>query len=322
MCVSSTPFYQPEEQSCRGLWSSSRLDATLKLSGSTHKISTVSLHRIRAEACSMICLPSKPKAQDLLAAIEVSSPGSAHYEVFATDSVQTKNVKPGFLNIVDPICPGAYKFSMAFDLLQYNVTRESLDVFIASEGLAKIDNFQTGFVRDSVLYHLSRAVLPAIENGFMPNQLFEDWFVLSILTRMVERYARMSSQPQHSGGLSPANRRRVEEILRSCPDGRIGLGELAQQCGLSNGHFARVFRHTFGMPVHRYLLRIRIDYAKELIHSTEYPLCEIARLIGFTDQATFTDSFSRIVGISPGRYRRQVSASRWVPPNQLVANQR
>jgi AraC-like DNA-binding protein len=315
MCVASTPFYQPEQQSCHSLWSSSRLDATLKLSGNSHKVSTVSLHRIKADACSMIGIPSKPKTQDLLAAIEVSSPLDAPHEVLAAGSVQTTSFGPGLINIVDAGRPGMYRFSMAFDLLQYSVTRKSLDVFTASEGLPKIESFQTGFANDPVLYHFSRAVLPAIENGFMPNQSFEDWFVLSILTRMVERYARMSSRLQHSGGLSP-------EILRSRTDGRIGLGELAQQCGLSNGHFARVFRHTFGMPVHRYLLCMRIDYAKELIHSAEHPLSEIARLIGFTDQATFTDSFSRIVGISPGRYRRQMTASFSLPVNNLVANQR
>ncbi len=321
MCVASTPFYQPEQQSCPGLWSSSRLDATLRLSGSSHKVSTMSLHRIRADACSMICIPSKPKTQDLLAAIEVSSPLGVLHEVFTANSLQTTSVRPGSLNIVDAVRPGTYKFSMAFDLLQYSVTRKSLDVFTASEGLPKIESFQTGFANDPVLYHLSRAVLPAIENGFMPNQSFEDWFVLSILTRIVERYAHMSSRLQHSGGLSPANRRKVEEILRSRPDGRIGLGELAQQCGLSSGHFARVFHHTFGMPVHRYLLRMRIDYAKELIHGAQHPLSEIARLIGFTDQATFTDSFSRIVGISPGRYRRQMTASFSLPAKHLVANQ-
>ena len=321
MCVASTTFYPIDQQFCQVPGSSSRLDATLKLSGNSHKVSTVSLHRIRAEACSMICIPSKPKAQELLAVMEVNPTGGAPYEVFDADSVQTTSVKPGFLNIVDPVRPGTYKFSTAFDLLQYSVTRESLNVFTASETLPKIESFQTGFANDPVLYHLSRAVLPAIENGFMPNQSFEDWFVLSILTRMVERYGLMSSRQQHSGGLSPANRRKVEEILRSRPDGRIALGELAQQCGLSNGHFARVFRHTFGMPVHRYLLRIRIDYAKELIHSAAYSLSEIARIIGFTDQATFTDSFSRIVGISPGRYRRQMTASFSLPANHLVVNQ-
>jgi AraC family transcriptional regulator len=252
----------------------------------------------------------------------VSAPFGAPYEISGLSSGQNAYSHTGLLHIVAPCNPATYRFFDAFDLLQYSMTRESLDAFTESESLPKVEGFQTGVASDPFLYHLSRAILPAIEHGTVPNQLFSDWFVTSILTRMVEKYGRSStSLRQYSGGLSPANRRRVEEILNACPDGRIGLGYLARECGLSAGHFARVFRQTFGMPVHRYLLRIRIDRAKDLIHHSQYPLADIAQRIGFSDQATFTDCFSRVVGTSPGRYRRQVTAKAWRETNELVVGQ-
>jgi AraC-like DNA-binding protein len=90
--------------------------------------------------------------------------------------------------------------------------------------------------------------------------------------------------------------------------GRIGLSDIARECGLSTSHFARSFKTSFGVSTHRWLTQHRIDYSKQLISQTSMSLTEIAIQSGFNDQAAFTRTFHQLVGVSPGRWRRHCNA--------------
>jgi AraC-like DNA-binding protein len=91
--------------------------------------------------------------------------------------------------------------------------------------------------------------------------------------------------------------------------GRIRLSRLAAECGLSISHFARSFKASFGVSAHRWLVRRRIERSQELLIHTLDSLADIADLAGFADQAAFTRTFHQIVGISPGRWRRDYQRS-------------
>ena len=86
--------------------------------------------------------------------------------------------------------------------------------------------------------------------------------------------------------------------------GRILLGDLARLAGVSNGHFCRAFKQTFGMSAHSFLMRRRIEFAQGAMLRTEMPLSEIALNCGLSDQSHFTRAFRRIVGETPHAWRR------------------
>jgi AraC family transcriptional regulator len=93
-------------------------------------------------------------------------------------------------------------------------------------------------------------------------------------------------------------------MLRAHLDGNITVKALASACSLSDSHFARCFRLSFGTSVHQRLLQLRIDHAKDLLLRTKKSLVETALLSGFCDQAAFTRTFSRMEHMSPSRWRR------------------
>jgi transcriptional regulator GlxA family with amidase domain len=84
----------------------------------------------------------------------------------------------------------------------------------------------------------------------------------------------------------------------------IRVAELAELLGLSTGHFSRAFKGAFGVPPHTYVLRRRIEVAQGLMLTTCEPLSSIALTCGMCDQSHFTHSFLRIVGETPGSWRR------------------
>jgi AraC family transcriptional regulator len=106
------------------------------------------------------------------------------------------------------------------------------------------------------------------------------------------------------GGLAPWQLRRAQEILGSRLEETVSAADLAREFDLSPGHFARAFKQTTGKPLHRWLLELRVEKAKEMLLSSARPLAEIAVACGFADQSHFTRVFSQIARSSPGLWRR------------------
>jgi AraC family transcriptional regulator len=87
-------------------------------------------------------------------------------------------------------------------------------------------------------------------------------------------------------------------------DGDVSLTQLAAASRLSASYFTRAFRRSTGVPSHRWLMQRRIDKAKDLLRNSGQSLNEIALACGFADQSHFTTVFTRMVGASPGAWRR------------------
>jgi transcriptional regulator GlxA family with amidase domain len=78
---------------------------------------------------------------------------------------------------------------------------------------------------------------------------------------------------------------------------------LASVSGVSEAHFARSFKHAFGLPPHRYLLTRRIERAKALLRDTDLAVTEIAFQTGWNSLGTFGRIFRDITGESPSELR-------------------
>ena len=106
------------------------------------------------------------------------------------------------------------------------------------------------------------------------------------------------------GGLASLQARRLVAHIDANLTGRILLGDLARFAGLSNGHFCRAFKQTFGVSAHSYVMRRRIEFAQGAMLKTQLPISEIALTCGLSDQSHFTRTFRRIVGETPRAWRR------------------
>lgn len=106
------------------------------------------------------------------------------------------------------------------------------------------------------------------------------------------------------GGLAPWQIRRVTSHIETRLDRPIKSSELAAVAGLSPCHFSRAFRDSFGCSPLEHVIRRRIEYAQGLMLSAEVPLSQIALDCGFADQAHFCRLFRRVVGETPGSWRR------------------
>src|ERR1700722_5090229 len=78
---------------------------------------------------------------------------------------------------------------------------------------------------------------------------------------------------------------------------------LARIARVSEAHFIRTFRATFGETPHRYLQRRRVERSMWLLRETDRSVTDICFDVGFTSLGTFSRTFRDIVGESPTDYR-------------------
>jgi AraC-like DNA-binding protein len=119
-------------------------------------------------------------------------------------------------------------------------------------------------------------------------------------------------------GLAPWQIRKVKIHLESHLASKIVTQDLASIAGLSPFHFSRAFRDSFGDSPHRYILRRRIEHSQGLMLSTKASLADIALECGLVDQAHFGKLFRRLVGETPGAWRR-ARVNRGLPPEEPSA---
>ncbi len=94
----------------------------------------------------------------------------------------------------------------------------------------------------------------------------------------------------------------------------LDIPALARVALVSEAHFIRTFRATFGEPPHRYLQRRRVERAMALLRNTDRSVTDICFAVGFSSLGTFSRTFRDIVGSSPSAFRRQAPA----PPSHSV----
>ena len=95
------------------------------------------------------------------------------------------------------------------------------------------------------------------------------------------------------------------EQMRSELSADLAIEEYAALCGMSAGRFQHIFREALGIPPHRYLLRLRIGEAKELLSTTDLSVTEIARIVGFRDPLYFSRAFRRETARTPSDFRAE-----------------
>ena len=88
----------------------------------------------------------------------------------------------------------------------------------------------------------------------------------------------------------------------------LDIPRLASVANVSEAHFIRTFRATFGETPHRYLQRRRVERAMFMLRETDRSITDICLEVGFNSLGTFSRTFSDIVGVTPTDYRARSSA--------------
>lgn len=167
--------------------------------------------------------------------------------------------------------------------------------------LAAHDGMPADPVIERLLRELGEATGSADSDGIRC-----DAIRLALLARWLGLRSQSACDAQQDATDGALQKWRLKRVMGYIDD-HIGeailLADLARAAGLSRMYFAARFRASTGLRPHEYVLRQRVEQAKDMLLKTNESLVEIAFNVGFQTQAHFTTVFKRFTGITPGRWR-------------------
>jgi len=135
-------------------------------------------------------------------------------------------------------------------------------------------------------------------------KLFSESLTQTLIFHLLQNYstAKFASRDLQ-GGLSGYRLRQVKEYIGENLEEDLSLSEIAAVANLSQFHFSRAFRKTAGMTPQQFVMRQRIERAKELLAENDLPIIEISLRTGFKNQSHFTTLFRKFTKLTPKMWR-------------------
>lgn len=162
------------------------------------------------------------------------------------------------------------------------------------------------FVDDPFVNQLIRETIVKLNWESSTDKLMVSHTQQILLLHLLRQYCHNSPrQALSTGGLSSVNQRRVIDFIEANLSTPFTLSDLAALAHLSDFHFARMFKTSFGCTPHQYVLSRRIELAKQLLSGPTKSLVDVALLCGFSSQQHLSQQFKKRVGITPAAFRRE-----------------
>jgi AraC family transcriptional regulator len=175
---------------------------------------------------------------------------------------------------------------------------------VAPEQVEIRNRFQ---VRDPQLENIAWALKAEMESGYPCGSLYLDSLAISVAARLVRSHSSLSVEPKRANGrLLDRRLRQVFSYIEDNLNRDIALSDLAAVAGLSLSHFKSLFRQSVGLPAHQYVIRRRVERAKNLLCEGKLSISQIAFESGFAHQSHLAHHMRRVLGLSPKALRKML----------------
>ncbi len=139
--------------------------------------------------------------------------------------------------------------------------------------------------------------------GSPAGKIYGESFLTSLAVHLVKNLSVLPLKLPQRIVSSYAKQKEVLDFIEAYLDTDISLEDLAKIARVSKFYFCRLFKENMNVSPHQYIIRRRVERAKELLKNSELTTVEIALSCGFTHQSHLSRHFKRLVGVSPRKFR-------------------
>ncbi|MDF2959102.1 MAG: two-component system response regulator [Paenibacillus sp.] len=123
-----------------------------------------------------------------------------------------------------------------------------------------------------------------------------------IIAAYAEQIRLMRNWGQHQG-----IQKAVDYIGAHYSNEHLSLSHAAGEAGMSDSYFSRCFKEELGLSFIDYVIKLRMEKAKELLEAADSKTYEVAYAVGYTDYPHFSKSFKKYCGLSPNDYKKRLT---------------
>lgn len=188
------------------------------------------------------------------------------------------------------------------------VASEVLDCLVSHVDLADVLS-----ANDPLITLAVEAISNEARVNGLGGSLYVDSVARALIIHLLRNYASIQVVQRTSGSLSRVQERIIVEYIDAHLAESMDLAVLSSVVGMTPCLFARQFKASFNQPPYAYVIKRRLERAKQLLTKSALPIKEIAFSCGFSDQAHLTRLFCRSQGLPPGEYRKAGVSNSGVP---------
>ncbi len=130
-------------------------------------------------------------------------------------------------------------------------------------------------------------------------EIINSCLITEILTKIIILPAVHGSIESHNQQM-----KNILEYIDSHFTENINLDDIASTFFMNKYQITREFKKEYGETIFQHIIKQRIDYAKNLLATTDKTIEEISKICGFNDQSYFSKQFKKITGKSSLVYRK------------------
>ena len=226
-----------------------------------------------------------------------------------SDRIRSITIAHGQAHVGDARLPLWVRYSASPSFFSF-----ALDVSFVTEILQKAFDQADDFairtsigIQDPVIGRLGALGRRELSEGGAGSRLYLEGLAIMLSVHLLRSYGSSERSPiPYRGGLAPRQMRRTLDYMDAHLTDALGLVELAAIAGLSPHHFGEAFKISVGKSPHRFLMEKRVQHALELLRNGDRSIAEIAHATGFSSQSRLTENFRRVIGMTPGQFRRSL----------------
>jgi AraC family transcriptional regulator len=159
-------------------------------------------------------------------------------------------------------------------------------------------------LRDESMKYIALALHARSPGDHGIDRLYAESLATALATRLIGRAGQIFL-PSTSQQLSIRQKRLLSDYIDANLDLDLSLLELSHVAVVSVSHLKVLFRRTFGMPVHQYVIRRRVERARSLLLAGDASISQIALETGFAHQSHMARWMKKLVGVTPQSIRLQ-----------------
>ena len=159
---------------------------------------------------------------------------------------------------------------------------------------------------DPLILGIGLALKTEVESKGIGGRLYSDSLINALAAHLLRHYTTSkNSISEITDGLPKYRLQQVISYINDRPDRNFTLAELAAIANMSPNYFAKLFKQSTGYAPHQYVIRHRIERAKQLLLQEKLTIVDIAYSLGFTHQSHLNRHFKQLVGVTPKVFQKQ-----------------
>jgi AraC family transcriptional regulator len=153
---------------------------------------------------------------------------------------------------------------------------------------------------DPLIYQIGLALKSVLENNPTNSRFYAETMINALSVHLMQHYSTCKPiLQQYKDGLSKYKFQKVIDYINAHLEQDLSLTELATIVQISPHYFSHLFKQSMGISAHQYVIRCRVERAKNLLLQGNLSLAEVAYKVGFANQSHLNRHFKRLLGVTP-----------------------